>query len=321
MTKKNILKLIFETTHKDDFHKCQFCNTESVIRNICTKRNRIYFKCNHYVNPLKGTFLHKTRIPLNKWWILLSHFVKNKGGITSNFAASILNVSQQAAYKNLRKIREHIKDVDFSNSEVLYVDEKFFGSKAKTQHKQKVNSDEYVNARRAKGITRSRRKNMQKQKKLTIGIASNDGVYLAYFSGVLTESKTSLASNKNDVIKYEYSLLSLFLKHLKNGMIVITDGDQIIKRTLLWACQIKGVKIDIKSVSHGKNEYVRLSNDNKHIISTNRIEGFWGRFNRNFEGNYTWCTNEMFNTYTKEFSWRSTNRAHTTMNFLKSLII
>ena len=320
MTNRNILKLMFETKHKEYLNKCEQCNLEGPITKISIKKKRMYYDCGHYVNPLKNTFLHRTRIPLSKWFELLSLFVMNKGGVTSTTASLILNVSQQAAYKNLMKIRNLLQDVDFSNSKILYIDEKFFGSKAKTQHKQKVNSKEYLATRKRAGITTARRKNMQKHKKLTIGIASDDGKYLAEFSGVLTESKTSLVANKNNLVMYEHALLGLFLKHLKNNMIVIIDGDPIIKRMLNLASVIKGIKIKIRSVSHGKNQFVKLTNNNKHIVSTNRIEGFWGRFNRNFVGNYTWCTSQLFNNYTKEFSWRSSNKYTSTKEFLLELI-
>ena len=185
-----------------------------------------------------------------------------------------MNISQQAAYNNLRKLRKHLAEPHFKDSEILYIDEKFFGSKAKTQHKQKVNSDDYLKTRENSGIKRSRRKNMQKKKKLTIGIASNNGKYFAEYSGVLTESKSSLLSDKYSLAQYNFALLSLFLRKLKNNLVVITDGDRLINKALKNACIIKNINIKILTVNHGRHEYVKLSKDKSKIISTNRIEGF-----------------------------------------------
>ena len=65
-------------------------------------------------------------------------------------------------------------------------------------------------------------------------------------------------------------------------------------------------KLNHKTVTHSKDEYVRREGDE--VISTNTVEGFYSIFKRGMKGVYQHCAEKHLHRYLSEFDFRYSNR-------------
>lgn len=100
------------------------------------------YKCKNtgkYFSVRTGTIFHKTKIPLQKWFLALYIFSSHKKGISSYQLARDISVTQKTAWFLLHRLRyafDHPNSKAILNTEVE-IDETFVGGHNKNRHKDK----------------------------------------------------------------------------------------------------------------------------------------------------------------------------------------
>lgn len=92
--------------------QCPKCNNNQM--NYYLSKRNIYkcSKCYKQFSAIQGTIFHKSKIPLNKWFLAIYLFTVNKRGISSIQLGKFLGIKQQSAWYMLRRLREAMKNED-----------------------------------------------------------------------------------------------------------------------------------------------------------------------------------------------------------------
>ena len=122
------------TTHYEFYN--QFPNDEACLRHLmvtryggteincpkCNEYGRFYREtrdpayicqhCKHHIFPSAGTFMHRTHLPLHKWFLAMHLFSTSRDGVAAKELERVLGVSYPTALRVAHKIKEHMADVD-----------------------------------------------------------------------------------------------------------------------------------------------------------------------------------------------------------------
>lgn len=102
------------------------------------KGNRYYCKnTGKYFNVRTGTLFDGTKIPLQKWFIVIWLLASHKKGVPSRQLARDIGVTQKTAWFMLHRIRGCYADLDTTLSGEVEMDETFVGGKNKNRHRDK----------------------------------------------------------------------------------------------------------------------------------------------------------------------------------------
>ena len=120
---------------------CPHCGSVNVARK--QDGNRIgrwnCHGCNNSFNVLSGTFLCKTRMPLQKWFMMIGLMVNAKKSLSSHQIARDLNLTQPTALSMQHRIRAAMMDNTQKTilTGVVEVDETYVGGKPRKTNKRK----------------------------------------------------------------------------------------------------------------------------------------------------------------------------------------
>jgi transposase-like protein len=95
------------------------------------KRKRYECKaCKHQTSVTAGTVMHKSHISLHKWFWAIYLVAHDKRGISATRLTTELNLSYQAAWLMLHKIRKAMGDCDaqYQLAGIVSLDETYFGA-------------------------------------------------------------------------------------------------------------------------------------------------------------------------------------------------
>ena len=116
--------------------QCQFPDDETCLRQImisryggteldCPKcgafakfyrltRDRAYLcqYCKHEIYPCAGTFMHRTHLPLHKWFYAMFLFSTSRHRVAAKELQRQLDVSYKTAWRMAHQIREYMAEVD-----------------------------------------------------------------------------------------------------------------------------------------------------------------------------------------------------------------
>ena len=122
------------TTHYEFYQ--QFPNDEACLHHLmvtryggteincpkCNEYGRFYREsrdpayicqhCKHHIFPSAGTFMHRTHLPLHKWFLAMHLFSTSRDGVAAKELERQLGVSYPTALRVAHKIKEHMADVD-----------------------------------------------------------------------------------------------------------------------------------------------------------------------------------------------------------------
>ena len=78
------------------------------------KRDRAYLcqHCKHHIYPCAGTFMHRTHLPLHKWFYAMFLFTMTRHGVSAKELQRQLDVSYPTAWRMGHLIRKHMADTD-----------------------------------------------------------------------------------------------------------------------------------------------------------------------------------------------------------------
>ena len=147
MSKRNEMGIVeFVEKYKDDnfcreylFKKrfpngfvCPRCDCES--HGYYEKRNLYQCsKCRYQCSVTSGTIMHRTHIPLNKWFMAMYLLAKDKRGYSAVQLSKELRITYKSAWFLLKRLQTAMgqRDSEYVLSGVVEVDETYFGGKRK----------------------------------------------------------------------------------------------------------------------------------------------------------------------------------------------
>lgn len=130
-----------EKVRWDGKPSCPHCESESVVRKSEKGVNRIgRWRCKECKASFKvtcGTIFHRTKIELQKWFLVIVMMTNAKKGVSSHQLARDLSINQKTAWSMIMRIRaEMAKDDNTLLQGIVEADETYIGAKPRG-HKNK----------------------------------------------------------------------------------------------------------------------------------------------------------------------------------------
>lgn len=232
-------------------------------------------ECNKDFTVLMGTIFEGSRMPMQKWFMLISLMLDAKKGISSAQLGRNLDITYKSAWYSAMRVRCAMLDQADMLEGIVEMDEVYIGGKPRHRYKAGNNHAvlSKVTTKRGRGTT----------KIPVVGIVEREGK-----KRVVTQIKDNLTGKE---------LLKMLKRYVKQDKtIVMTDE-------YTGYSQFNKV-VQHLSVNHAKKEYVKDG-----IIHTNTIEGFWSIIKNGIRGQYHVLSKKYLPFYLAEFAYKYNRRS------------
>ena len=112
---------------------CPKCGVYGKFYRLTRDRAYLCQHCKHHIYPCAGTFMHRTRLPLHKWFYAMHLFSISRHGVAAKELERQLDVSYPTAWRMGHLIRKHMADTDgewpLGGSGDVEADETYVGGK------------------------------------------------------------------------------------------------------------------------------------------------------------------------------------------------
>lgn len=230
--------------------------------------------CNKDFTVLMGTIFEGSKMPLHKWFMLISLMLNARKGISSMQISRDLDVTYKSAWYSAMRVRCAMLDQADMLEGIVEMDEVYIGGKPRHR-----NTAAEPNKAILSSLTTKRGRGTDKVP--VVGIVEREGK-----KRVVTKIQDNLTSK---------SLLAMLKRYVKTDSAVLMTDDY------------KGYKqfdkiLQHLSVNHSKKQYV------DGIIHTNTIEGFWSIIKNGIRGQYHVLSKKYLPFYLAEFSYKYNRR-------------
>ena len=100
------------TRHGGTEIDCPTCGVHSKFYRLTRDRAYLCQHCKHEIYPTAGTFMHRTHLPLHKWFFAMFLFSTSRHGVAAKELQRQLGISYKTAWRMARLIREHMAHID-----------------------------------------------------------------------------------------------------------------------------------------------------------------------------------------------------------------
>ncbi len=110
---------------------CPKCGEHGRFYRMTRERAYVCQHCKHQVHPTAGTFMHRTRLPLHKWFMAMWMFTTSRHGVAAKELERQLDVSYPTAWRMAHQIRKHMAETDgeWPLGGVVEADETYIGGR------------------------------------------------------------------------------------------------------------------------------------------------------------------------------------------------
>ena len=110
---------------------CPKCGVFSKFYRMTRERAYECQHCRYQLHPTAGTFMHRTHLPLHKWFYAMHLFSISRHGVSAKELERQLDVSYPTAWRMGHLIREHMADTDgeWPLGGAVEADETYIGGK------------------------------------------------------------------------------------------------------------------------------------------------------------------------------------------------
>ena len=91
---------------------CPKCGAHGKFYRLARDRAYLCQHCKHHIYPCAGTFMHRTHLPLHKWFYAIFLFTTSRHGVPAKELERQLGVSYPTAWRMGHLIRKHMADTD-----------------------------------------------------------------------------------------------------------------------------------------------------------------------------------------------------------------
>lgn len=115
---------------------CPKCKKHGKFYRMTKERGYICQHCGHHLHPTADTFMHRSHLPLHKWFLAMHLFTTSRHGVAAMELKRQLGVSYPTAWRMAHKIREHMDKTDGEwplgggGGKDIEADETYIGGKA-----------------------------------------------------------------------------------------------------------------------------------------------------------------------------------------------
>lgn len=126
---EHLMKVRYGGTETD----CPKCGERGRFYRMTRERAYVCQHCKAQVHPTAGTFMHRSRTPLHKWFFAMFLFSTSRHGVAARELQRQLGVTLKTAWRMAHQIRKHMADVDgeWPLGGVVEADETLVGGKVK----------------------------------------------------------------------------------------------------------------------------------------------------------------------------------------------
>jgi transposase-like protein len=230
--------------------------------------------CNKDFTVLMGTIFEGSKMPLQKWFMLISLMLNARKGISAMQISRDLNITYKTAWYSSMRVRCAMLDQADMLEGIIEADEVYIGGKPRKRYIMGADNKATLSS-----LTTKRGRGTKKIP--VVGFVEREGQ-----KRVVTKIQDNLTSK---------DLLKMLKRYVKtDSAILMTD-------------EYKGYRgfdkvVQHLTVNHSKKEYV------KGIINTNTIEGFWSIIKNGIRGQYHVLSRKYLPFYLAEFSYKYNRR-------------
>lgn len=110
---------------------CPSCKKRTNFYRIVSKKVYSCQYCGYQISPLAGTIFHKSDTDLKKWFYAIYLFSVSKNGVSAKELERHLGVTYKTAWRIAKQIRELFSQNKETLSNLIEVDETYYGGKHK----------------------------------------------------------------------------------------------------------------------------------------------------------------------------------------------
>ncbi len=249
---------------------CVYCKSTRVCAHREENKKRWQcWNCKKSFSVTQGTIFHNTKLPLNKWFMLIALMLNAKKGLSACQAARDLGIRRPTVWSMMHRIRNAMETNEAELLKgIVEMDETYVGGKPRKEAKKDDEDDN--KPKRGRGTSKTP----------VVGMVERDG-----------NVKTAVAS------KYELKskdLMALVRKHVDvNETILVTDEYK-------GYLGMKNIIAHL-SINHQKS-YAEGD------VHTNTIESFWAILKRGIIGQFHKVSTKYLQSYLYEFEYRYNRR-------------
>lgn len=248
---------------------CAYCKSD----NTYPLRGELRHHCNTCRKSFSvtiGTIFHDTRLPMQKWFLLITLMLNAKKGLSACQAARDIEVRRATVWSMMHRIRKAMTDDGKLLAGIIEMDETYVGGKPRKGNDRDDDEDGGNTSKRGRGT----------DKTPVVGMVQRKGSVKAQ-----SVSKSDLCST---------ALQSLVRKGIDLAMAtLITD-------------EYRGYSGMEKVLPHFTINHSKAYVDG--VIHTNTIESFWALLKRGIVGQYHKVSAKYLDKYLDEFSFRYNGR-------------
>ncbi len=248
---------------------CAFCGSDRVTKRKGTIKYHCNL-CNNDFSVLYGTIFQDTRLPLPKWFQVITLMTNAKQGISAAQIKRTVGIDYKTAWFNCMKVRCGMINQNIELQDIVEMDESYVGGK-----KRKPNVKVPPNKAVLKSVTTEHSKRGRGTHKIpVVGIAQRNGKVVVKVIEKLT-SRNLIAMFKNYVNEDKSILMTDDFKSYRKF-------DDIVEHLI---------------IDHSKQF-------TKGAVHTNTIESFWSRIKAGIKGNYIVISKKYLPFYLVEFQYK-----------------
>ena len=279
-TQLKCLKLI-EKLRWGKVVKCTYCNSKETSRQKTEKNRHSCKNCKRSFSVLVDTIFEDTRLPLPKWFAIITLMLNSKSGISAMELQRNIGGSYKTSYYVAMRVRIGMLMKDTKLNGMIEMDESYFGGKVRKKGKSTENVPNLssVVSKRGRGTNK-------------ISVAG------------MVQRKGMVKTKLIEKLTKRNLLFMLKSSAKKDNSILITDGFRSYKELEKY--------IDRLEINHSKSF-------SRGIVHVNTIEGFWSYVKNGIRGSFKAISKKYLPLYLIEYEWKFNHRLYKGNEFEKFL--
>lgn len=261
--------------------KCTYCGSTKTNRQKTEKTRHTCKNCKRSFSVFVDTIFEDTRLPLPKWFIVITMMLNSKSGISAKEIQRNIGGSYKTSYYVAMRVRIGMLIKGTKLGGMIEMDESYFGGKARRLKKSEENE--------ANISTTTLKRGRGTNKISVAGMVQRKG---------MVKTKLIEKLTKRNLLY----MLKTYAK--KENSILLTDGFRSYKDLENY--------IDRLEINHSKSF-------SKGIVHVNTIEGFWSYVKNGIKGSYKSLSKKYLPFYLIEYEWKFNHRSYRGNEFEKFL--
>lgn len=261
--------------------KCTYCGSTETNRQKTEKTRHTCKNCKRSFSVFVDTIFEDTRLPLPKWFVVITMMLNSKSGISAKEIQRNIGGSYKTSYYVAMRVRIGMLIKGTKLGGMIEMDESYFGGKSRRLKKSEDNE--------ANISTTTLKRGRGTNKISVAGMVQRKG---------MVKTKLIEKLTKRNLLY----MLKTYAK--KENSILLTDGFRSYKDLENY--------IDRLEINHSKSF-------SKGIVHVNTIEGFWSYVKNGIKGSYKSLSKKYLPFYLLEYEWKFNHRNYRGNEFEKFL--